>query len=284
MKKHVVKILIFLIVCLLLFLLYNEVTFFSVKRVEVDASDQSFESIPESFNETTIVYFSDIHYNKFMDNKRLLPFIETIQQLEPDVILFGGDLYDHPSVTLPSTKTILELTQLLDSLHAPLGKYAVLGNHDHESSKTSSIVKQTLTDGGFDVLVNQEAKLYNRNQDYISIVGIDSQLNGNPDIESAFSNHDDKAFTIVLSHTPDLIDQLDSKHVDWQLSGHTHGGQIALPFIGPLLKVPYGKNHTKKVQIVNNIQLSISNGIGTTRFDMRLFANPQIHYYTLKGE
>jgi predicted MPP superfamily phosphohydrolase len=284
MKKRLVTILSLFIVILLLFLLYKELTQFSVKRVEVDASDQSFAKIPESFNQTTIVFFSDIHYNKFMDKERLLPFIETIKQLEPDIILFGGDLYDHPSVVLPSSEIMEELSSMLSSINAPLGKYAVLGNHDHESNKTKTIVEQTLTNGGFDVLINQEIRIYNQQQDFISIVGIDSQLFGNPDIEEAFSDHDTNAFTIVLSHTPDLVNLLDPAHVDWQLSGHSHGGQVALPFIGPLYKVPFAENHIKKQETINGIQLNISNGVGTTRMDMRLFANPQIHYFTLKGQ
>lgn len=269
---------------MMLFLFYKEMSDYAVKRVEVDASNQSFSKTPDSFDQTTIVFFSDIHYNKFMNKERLLPFIETINQLEPDIVLFGGDLYDHPSVILPSNEIIEELTTMLQSINAPLGKFAVLGNHDHESSKTVSIVLQTLENAGFRVLINEEAQIYNTQQDYISLVGIDSQLHGNPDVDQAFLNHKTTDFTIVLTHTPDSIDLLDPNHVDWQLSGHSHGGQVALPLFGPLYKVPYAEKYTKQHQIVNGIQLNVSNGVGTTRMDVRLFANPQIHYYTLTGE
>lgn len=284
MKKRLVKILISMLLLVMLFLFYKEMSEYAVKRVEVDASDQTFSKVPASFNQTTIVFFSDVHYNKFMDKERLLPFIETINQLEPDIVLFGGDLYDHPSVILPSNEVIAELTSMLESINAPLGKFAVLGNHDHESSKTVSIVRQTLENAGFELLVNEEAQIYNDQHEYISLVGIDSQLHGNPDVGLAFKEHRATDFTIVLSHTPDLVDLLDPNHVDWQLSGHSHGGQVALPFIGPMYKVPYAEKYTKQTQMVNGIQLNVSNGVGTTRMDMRLFANPQIHYYTLKGQ
>jgi predicted MPP superfamily phosphohydrolase len=284
MKKNLVRILILILLLVILFLFYKEMSEYAVKRVEVDASNQAFANVPKSFDQTTIVFFSDVHYNKFMDKERLLPFIETINQLEPDIVLFGGDLYDHPSVILPSDEIIKELTTLLKSIDAPLGKYAVLGNHDHESTKTVSIVRQTLEDSGFEVLVNEQAKIYNSQLEYISIVGVDSQLFGDPDIEMAFVDHNENDFTIVLSHTPDLVELLDPNHADWQLSGHSHGGQVALPLIGPLYKVPYAEKYTKQQQTVNGIQLNVSNGVGTTRVDMRLFANPQIHYYTLIGQ
>ena len=284
MKKNLVRIFILILLLIMLFLFYKEMSEYAVKRVKVDASNQAFANVPQSFDQTTIVFFSDVHYNKFMDKERLLPFIETINQLEPDIVFFGGDLYDHPSVILPSNEIIEELTTMLKSIDAPLGKYAVLGNHDHESTKTVSIVRQTLENSGFEVLVNEQVKIYSSQLEYISVVGVDSQLFGDPDIEMAFKDHNPNDFAIVLSHTPDLVELLDPNNVDWQLSGHSHGGQVALPLIGPLYKVPYAEKYTKKQQTVNGIQLNVSNGVGTTRVDMRLFANPQIHYFTLVGQ
>ena len=283
-KKLFVWVVILSLLSVSSFLLYKELTEFSVNRIEIVSDKRVFDKTPDSFNGTSIVFISDIHYNAFMNESRLLPFIETIKQLEPDIVLFGGDLFDHPSVTLPSDTIIQQLTQLLASIEAPLGKYAVLGNHDHESSLTRAIVIQTLEDAGFQVLINDEVHVYNQHQDKISIIGIDSQLLGSPNIESAFSSHDDSLLTIVVSHTPDIIDSLPINKVDWQLSGHSHGGQIALPFIGPLYKVPFAQNHIKQTSMVNGILLDVSNGLGTTRYDMRLFANPQIHYYTLSKD
>jgi len=284
-KKKIVKRLAFiLIIGLLVFGIYQELTINSVKRVELDSQNRVFSNTPETFDNATIVFFSDIHYNKFMNKERFLPFIELISQLEPDILLFGGDLFDHPSVEFPSDDTIDELTQLLSSLDATLGKYAVLGNHDYESPTTNSIVVSVLENSGFNVLVNETLKVYNQQNEYIYIAGIDSQLLGNPDIDLTFENHVKDSLTIALSHTPDIIDQLDATMIDWQLSGHSHGGQISLPLIGPLYKVPYAEKYPTSHENINNIKLDVSNGIGTTRLDMRLFANPQIHYYTLKYE
>ncbi len=281
LKKVLTVVIVLSVLSVSILLLYKELTEYSVKRIEIVSDKRVFDKTPTSFVGTSIVFISDIHYHAFMDKDRLTPFIETIRQLNPDIVLFGGDLYDHPSVKLPPEAIIKELTQLLASIEAPLGKYAVLGNHDHESSITKALTIQTLEDADFQVLINEQVHVYNQSQDKIAIIGIDSQLLGSPNIEAAFANADDSLLTIVLSHTPDVIDLLPINKADWQLSGHSHGGQIALPFIGPLYKVPYAQNHINPTSIVNGILLDVSNGIGTTRYDMRLFANPQIHYYTL---
>ena len=281
-KKLIVYSVVVLILSIIVYMTYKEMTYYGVRRIEIVTDQRTFEKTPASFDEITILFFSDIHYNLFMDKERLEPFIETIIDLDPDIVLFGGDLYDHPSVRLPSQQVIDQLSDLLARIPARLGKYAVLGNHDHESTRTRAIVSETLQKGGFMVLVNEETHIYNQQKDKISLIGLDSQLLGSPDIEKAFSMHDDSLMTIVLSHTPDIIDLLPINKVDWQLSGHSHGGQIALPLIGPIMKVPYAQNHIAHTSIVNGIRLDISNGIGTTRYDMRLFANPQIHLYTLR--
>lgn len=283
-KRIVKQIALLIIIVGLVFGIYQELTNFSVRRIEIDAHNRVFSNVPKTFEDTTIVFFSDIHYNNFMDKERLIPFIDTINQLNPDILLFGGDLFDHPSVEFPNENTINELTDLLSSLNASLGKYAVLGNHDHESPTTNAIIQSILVNSGFHVLINESAKIYNQHNEYINVVGVDSQLLGNPDLNQAFANTSKENLTILLSHTPDIIDEIDSSMADWQLSGHSHGGQISLPLIGPLYKVPYAEKYPTSQKDVNGVLLDVSNGVGTTRLDMRLFANPQVHYYTLKYE
>jgi uncharacterized protein len=283
-KRIVKRIALLIIIVGLVFGIYQELTNYSVRRIEIDAHNRVFNNVPKTFEDTTIVFFSDIHYNNFMDKERLMPFIDTINQLNPDILLFGGDLFDHPSVEFPNENTIKELTDLLSSLNASLGKYAVLGNHDHESPTTNAIIQSILVNSGFHVLINESAKIYNQHNEYIIVVGVDSQLLGNPDLNQAFANTSKESLTILLSHTPDIIDEIDSSMADWQLSGHSHGGQISLPLIGPLYKVPYAEKYPTSQKDVNGVLLDVSNGVGTTRLDMRLFANPQIHYYTLKYE
>jgi len=280
MKKKILFWLLF-IACLsglLLGLLY-EVTLWAPRRITVTYDEITSAKLPASFDNSTVLFITDIHYNAFMNKQRLQPVIDRINQLGPDIVIFGGDLFDHPSVVVPTIAIQEEITFLLESIQAPLGKYAVLGNHDLESSRTRQIVETILHTAGFYVLVNELTLVYNQNSTPIQLIGLDSQLLGNPDIPLAFENHQADLFTLVISHTPDIADELPYGKVDWQLSGHSHGGQIALPFLKPILTPPFAQNYRQGTYQVQDFRLDVSNGVGTTRYDMRLFANPQLNFF-----
>ena len=264
----------------LLTVLIFEMTVWGVRRLSVDIVTISDPLIPDSFENIKVLYFSDVHYNKFMDRDRLTVIVTRINQLDPDIVLFGGDLFDHPSVEYPSTDIQNELISLLSSIQAPLGKYAVFGNHDLESPRTQQMTANVLIASGFELLVNQNIPIYNKSEEYIRMIGLDSQLLGNPDVELAYQGTSENEFIITLSHTPDIIDNLPVT-TDWVLAGHSHGGQIRLPIFNELYTVPYARKYVSGTHVVNGIRLDISNGVGTTRWDVRLFADPQIHLYTL---
>ena len=142
------------------------------------------------------------------------------------------------------------------------------------------MITNVLTSGGFELLVNMNIPVYNKDDSYIRLVGLDSQLLGEPDLDRAYANIMENEFILTLSHTPDIIDDLPAS-TRWVLSGHSHGGQIRVPVFNELYTVPYARNYVSGEHIVNGIRLNISNGIGTTRWDIRLMADPQIHCYTL---
>lgn len=264
--------------------IFQEMSNWGLNRIEIVNDTIQHRKIPSSFEDVSVIFFTDIHYAKFVNKERLEPVIKILQQLDGDIVIFGGDLFDHPSVNYPSQQTIDEITELLASIPARLAKVAVLGNHDHESSKTVSLVSSVLKNAGFNVLINEEMLVYNQQPTPISIVGIDSQLYGNPNVNEAFAKHTSEHFTIIVSHTPDIADQIPANRAQFQLSGHSHGGQISLPIIGPILRVPYAVNYAKGTYDVNGMRLDVSNGIGTTRMDLRLFAPPQVHFYRLKQD
>lgn len=262
--------------------LIYEMTVWGPRRLSVDIVTLSDSLIPDSFEGVNVLFFSDAHYNKFMDKERFSAVVSRINQLDPDIVIFGGDLFDHPSVVYPSNDIQNELIALLSSIQAPLGKYAVFGNHDLESPRTKQMITNVLQAGGFELLVNQNIPIYNKDDRYIRLIGLDSQLLGNPDLSSAYQDIDEGEFVITVSHTPDIIDDLPLS-TRWVLAGHSHGGQIRIPIFNELYTVPYARNYVSGEHIVNGIRLNISNGIGTTRWDIRLMADPQIHLYTLSS-
>lgn len=283
MKMKIVRWLsVILVAMTLLTGLIYEMTVWGPRRLSVETVTLSDALIPDSFEGISVLFFSDAHYNKFMDKERFSAVVTRINQLDPDIVIFGGDLFDHPSVEYPTTEIQNELMTLLASIQAPLGKYAVFGNHDLESPRTKQMVANVLQGGGFDLLVNQNIPIYNKDSAYIRLVGLDSQLLGTPDTTAAYQGVNEGEFILTLSHTPDIIDDLPTS-TRWVLSGHSHGGQIRIPVFNELYTVPYARKYVSGEHMVNGIRLNISNGIGTTRWDIRLMADPQIHFYTLSA-
>lgn len=283
MKLKIVRwLLVILVTSTLLTGLIYEMTVWGPRRLSVETVTLSDPLIPTNFEGVNVLFFSDAHYSKFMDKDRFSSVVSRINQLGPDIVIFGGDLFDHPSVEYPSTEIQNELIALLSAIQAPLGKYAVLGNHDLESPRTKQMIVNVLQAGGFEVLINQNIPIYNKDESFIRLIGLDSQLLGNPDIESAYQGTGENEFILTISHTPDIIDDLPAS-TNWVFAGHSHGGQIRLPIFNEIYTVPYARNYVSGKHVVNNIQMNISNGIGTTRWDIRLMADPQIHLYTLSS-
>jgi uncharacterized protein len=269
------------ILTILLTLLFSEMFYFSLRRFDVHIQEIQWNKSFEDLKDLRIVFISDLHYGFSMNEAMLDDVVMWVNQLDADIILFGGDLFDHPATLLPNQTMQNTVSSKLSEMQAKISKIAVLGNHDHESALTSAMTIQVLQNGGFDVLVNQMQRI-EIGQSAIQIVGIDSSILGTPNIERSLALVNVDELVLVLTHTPDIITRLPSFKVDWQLSGHSHGGQIALPWIGPVVTPPDARLYAHGSFEVNGIRLDVSNGLGTTGIKARLFANPSIHLFILK--
>ena len=222
-----------------------------------------------------VAYISDIHYNHYMNYDRLQKMVEKINSNKPDIILFGGDIFDQPSTYPIDEKTENEIVELLQSLQAEYGKFAVLGEEDYDPKVVD--IHELLFKCDFEVLTNKQIFITKDGKTMINLIGIDSLIGGTPDIESAFENVDTNLFTIVLTHAPDIMSQLPTNEIDLVLSGHSHGGQISLPIVGSLKKVKGATTYSQGTYYINQTQLIVSNGLGTTENDVRIFADPECH-------
>lgn len=282
--KKVIKILsvLLLITCMIAgFVFYG--TFVSVKNVNIVNTTIIDKKIPDELSNFKIAFISDIHYGSFMDEERLSKMFAKINQAKPDVILFGGDLFDDPTNYPVTEKKREELIALLKTLEAPYGKFAVLGEEDHHPSLKDEILN-IFYYGDFEMLVNQSVLLRKDSSYPINLVGIDSLVGGKADISGAMANIDPANFTIILTHAPDITSSLPKYGSDLILAGHSHGGQISLPIIGPIKKVEGAKTYTNGTYHLNQSTLIVSNGLGTTTIDMRLFSPPQCHMIRLSNK
>ena len=192
----------------------------SVDRITVAIAD-----LPPSLSGTKLVQLSDLHYDGLRLSETLLAeAIEASNQENPDVVLLTGDyVTDDPS---PINDLVLKL-KYLDS---KLGIYASLGNHDICYPNAKQEITQAFTRIGIKVLWNEIAYPFGEE---LPIVGLADFWSGEFKPKSILTSLEEKTPRIVLSHNPDTAEILKRWRVDLQLSGHTHGGQIFIPGLGP---------------------------------------------------
>lgn len=212
----------------------------------------------------TIVQFSDTHFKMNFSSKRLRKRIAAINACHPDIVIFSGDLMDHYDRD-KALRTILPF--YLKQIHAKKAKLAVYGNHDI-GGNAKYVYADMMKEGGFHVLRNEHICFPDAD---LCIMGIDDPLAGYEDRTITQMRY--QSTQILISHEPDLIRQLKMDTIDLTISGHTHGGQVYLPFITKALLPKGGKHFRKGCYVHQGHILYVSSGWGMTRIPLR-FANP----------
>lgn len=266
-----------LILILMIIGLYSYMHFIGTKGLVVRECKVVNSKLPESFHGFKIVHFSDLHYLSTVNKNDLKNMVTTINKLKPDVVVFTGDLTD--SEIEVSNNDLNDMIELFNKIKVTTGLYAIKGNHDYSNNNFDLVFSQT----DFKVLDNSYDLIYYHDTIPILITGIGSDLQGDMDIGKAYSyNETDNIFTISLLHEPDYIDDiLLTNQVDLALSGHSHNGQVRLPFIGALQSVEGAKKYKDSYYKINNTDLYISGGMGTSIFKIRFFNRPSINFYRL---
>ncbi|WP_223193015.1 metallophosphoesterase [Paenibacillus sedimenti] len=236
----------------------------------------TFPTLPEAFKGLRIVHFSDLHFGFHFDIKQLMSVAEKIQAEQPDIVCFTGDLVDY---ALGSHNK--EISSVLNTIRAKYGCYAVLGNHDYYGD--ASAVAAVLEAGGFRCLRNSGSRVQQGNQS-IWIAGVEDMWEGTPDLKAAMNMVKKEEWVLLLSHAPDFADVAVLESIHLQLSGHSHGGQVRLPLIGPLASVPYGVKYPCGLYQVGkdkSFALYTNRGIGVSVRPIRFMCRPELTVLTL---
>jgi predicted MPP superfamily phosphohydrolase len=216
-----------------------------------------------------VVQISDLHCRKHEGNEKKLPSI--INPLEADVIVFTGDAINEPA-GIPHFKKSLK------SLKAKTGKFAVYGNIESWYFSDLELLKDT----GFKLLNNESIKL-SKDGEFFYISGIDYGSEEN--IPSIMKKIESSSLNIFLYHTPDLIENVSSEKVDLYLCGHTHGGQVRLPFYGSLITLSiHGKKYDMGEYKVGNTSVYVNRGLGTEGGSVppvRFLCKPEITVFSI---
>lgn len=246
--------------CLLLFdaIIYEPYT---LKIINYNISNSKLAGIK-------IVFATDFHIAPYQWEKwRLQRIIETINAQNPDLVILGGDYVNRHTKT--STMSPENIADFLRQIKSP--KAAVLGNHDTYYGKQE--VKKALENVGIPVLDNKNIKLNIHGTD-ICIAGVSDYDTDNPDISKALANSCSPL--IFVTHSPDVFVNI-GKKADISFAGHTHGGQIILPFLGALVhNIQNAKKYTYGLIYEHDKPLIISSGLGTSVIPARFNNYPEI--------
>ncbi|MBP3853123.1 MAG: metallophosphoesterase [Erysipelotrichaceae bacterium] len=190
----------------------------SPNRLKVNYYPLQDSKIPESLDDVTIVYFTDLQYGTFQNDTRTKRLFDQIRELNPDVLVFGGDLYD--SATEPNEKSNKKLTEYFRSIQAPMGKYAVYGEKDWSSPTRKKAVKQIYHDSQIELLHNKNIRITDKDSKGIRLIGLTSTKG----ISKALDNVSGKTYNLLVTHKPDnfMAEALAQHSVSYGMAGHSH--------------------------------------------------------------
>ncbi len=256
--------------------IYVEPNLLSVKNIEINNSSNIK-------NEDTIkiAQISDIHLGEYYAIDKLEKLVNKVNSQNADIIVFTGDLFDNVSKFEDTSK----VAPILKKLNANIGKYAIYGNHDYGGG-AKNIYKNVMEDSGFKILVNEQANVKLDSGKTMSILGLDDALLGNPDVEKTARNIKGNNYNLLLLHEPDLSDKFVSYNIDLILAGHSHGGQVKIPFLGEIVTPPLAEKYKDGLYNLNtkrNTQLYVNSGIGNTKVPFRFMNVPEVSIFEIKA-
>ncbi|MGN0005622.1 MAG: metallophosphoesterase [Candidatus Gastranaerophilaceae bacterium] len=216
-----------------------------------------------------VVLAGDFHVKPYQA-KRLKYTVDKINAQNPDVVFLIGDYVNMHSdlMSYPISKT----AKALSDIRAKHGVYTVLGNHDY--FKDGKTIKRELNKNGITVLENRNKKVRIDGK-LIYVAGIEDITTAFPNVKKALHNAGEPL--ILLSHQPDIFPEIPKDGVNLTLAGHTHGGQVVIPFIGPII-VPskYGKKYASGYFEEDGKKMIVTKGIGTSILPVRFNCVPEI--------
>lgn len=241
--------------------------------------------LPVAFDGFTIAQLSDFHY----DERAAVPIkaaIEMVNHLHPDLIVLTGDFVTVPVLhktfhtAKGAAKVIEPCADLLSQLQSRILRVSTLGNHDVASDVHKII--DTLDSHGLPVLRNRSTPV-EQGGSRIWLTGLDSVVEGDPDIDRALEGVPSDELVVLLVHEPDFADEAARYPVDLQLSGHSHGGQIWLPGIGAPWLPMFAQKYPRGMYGVGPLTLYTNMGLGTIRLPIRLNCSPEVTLFTLRS-
>ena len=226
-------------------------------------------NLPQAFSGLRIVHLTDFHYGFLVPLAVIRYVIHQANRLDRDLVVCTGD-YVHERA---ATTQIDAVWPLLSALKAPLGVHSVLGNHDHwaDTGRSQQWLDQTNQD------LRHKAKVIEKDGERLWVAGAGDLWEDHRNLDEVLNGIPDSDCRIVLAHNPDTADTEFSGRIDLMISGHTHGGQVDIPFIGPPILPVRNKTYSRGLKISpRGTRVFISKGIGWAIYPVRFNCAPEI--------
>lgn len=275
-----VKILFVFILLISSFYLYSR--YLGIRGLKVNEYSIVDSNLPKNFYGLKIVQISDVHYKVTTTKDNLKEMVNEINLLKPDIVILSGDLFDK-NITY-TKKDYKDIQEILNDIDFNISKYAIKGEDDLNIKNWEEIIEQS----NFTDLNDKYEFIYSNGSEPILLVGISTNYKKKhikETLNSIYSEINTQyKYSILILHEPDIINNIDHSKFNLILAGHSHGGQIKLPFIGGILKDKYSKIYTNEYYDLEKTKLYISSGIGTSKYKFRFLNKPSINFYRLRNK
>ena len=246
--------------------------------VEVTNHQVQLANLPRAFDGFRIAQISDIHIEDGATGRHLPGMCDLVVAQNADAIVITGDYVTAPALADPAV-----LRRGLERLRAPGGVWGIMGNHDYFGVTDATLVKEVFAQTEVRALVN-EVHVWRKAGARLHLAGFDDLWVRPRDFAGMAARIPDGEAAIALGHEPDFaIEVAATRKFGLMLAGHSHGGQIALPFGIPIHVPQYARKFPRGFYDVNGMRLYTNRGLGTIGLPMRFCARPEISVFTLRA-
>lgn len=256
---------------------------FKIEPYRLEVNEHTLNSNIENTTGIKIVQFSDLHIKEDFTYKNLEKVVCKINEQEPDIVVFTGDLYDNYAIYHDDENIIRQLS----NIKATYEKIAIWGNRDYgggAAQKYETIMEQS----GFTLLKNENWYITVENKKKILFTGLDDSILGNPYMPNLTKNYDFD-YNILLTHEPDIVEEYSDCQYNIILSGHSHGGQIDIPFLPQINEIALSATNLAtdysggmyNLESEEGSKIYVSTGIGTTHISARFGVVPEVAVFRI---
>ena len=247
------------------------------RRVEVRPVELTLPRLAPEFDGYRLVQIGDFHLDDWSKPERLHRVVEKVNEQRPDLVAITGDFASYSAKEFDAQ----QLIEALRALGARDGSVAILGNHDYLTD--IKLVRRCIREGGVEELINGVRTL-RRDEAALHVAGIDDVMEGNSRLDLVLEQLLEEGAAILLAHEPDFADvSAATGRFDLQLSGHSHGGQVAIPFLRRLVLPPFSQRYTRGLYDVRGMIQYTNRGLGFVHARLRFLCRPEITVFTLRS-